>query len=142
MNSRTVKCKAERNDHILHCEQVFDNVFTRKESKCRAVLMEHCFEAKGEQMTILQMVQQLRTKSINDITVQIICRQCKVKYLLETGLMMMMMMMINFNLLEIMSLLNVKHLGKSSNQLAFHLSAYRHLQKLFRAAFQKHKSTN
>ena len=52
-----------------------------------------------------------------------------------------LMMKINFNLLQIltMSLLNVKHERKNSNQLAFHLSAYTHLQKHLRATFQKHK---
>ena len=50
-------------------------------------------------------------------------------------------MKINFNLLKILTMnsLNVKHQGKSSNQLAFHLSAYMHLGKLSRATFQKHK---
>ena len=50
-------------------------------------------------------------------------------------------MKINFKLLQIltMSLLNVKHQGESSNQLAFHLSAYTYLWKLLRAKFQKHK---
>ena len=51
-----------------------------------------------------------------------------------------MMIKINFCLLQIlaMDLLNVKHQGNSSNQLAFHLSAYRYLWKLSRAIFQKH----
>ena len=51
------------------------------------------------------------------------------------------MIKINFNLLKILTMnsLNVKHQGKSSNQLAFHLSAYTHLWKLSRAIFQKHK---
>ena len=31
-----------------------------------------------------------------------------------------------------------KHQRKSSNQLAFHLSAYMHLRKLLRTIFQKH----
>ena len=38
-----------------------------------------------------------------------------------------------------MNTLNVKHQGKTSNQLSFHLSAYAHLRKLQRAIFQKHK---
>ena len=51
------------------------------------------------------------------------------------------MININFSLLKILTMnsLNVKHQGKSSNQLAFHLSAYTHLWKLSRAIFQKHK---
>ena len=39
VKSRTIKCEGERNDHMLHYEQVFDNVFERRESKCCAVLM-------------------------------------------------------------------------------------------------------
>ena len=38
-----------------------------------------------------------------------------------------------------MNSLNVKHQGKSSNQLAFRRSAYTHLWKLWRAIFQKLK---
>ena len=51
-----------------------------------------------------------------------------------------LMIKINFNLLKIlaMNLLNVKHQEQSSNQMAFHLSAYTHLWKLERAIFQKH----
>ena len=51
------------------------------------------------------------------------------------------MMKINFNLLQILTtnLLNVKHQGKSSNQLAFHLSAHTYLQKRLREIFLKHK---
>ena len=39
VKSRTFKYEGERNDHILHNEQVFGNVFERRESKCCAVLM-------------------------------------------------------------------------------------------------------
>ena len=39
VKSRTFKCEGERNDHKLHYEQVFGNVFERRESKCCAVLM-------------------------------------------------------------------------------------------------------
>ena len=39
-----------------------------------------------------------------------------------------------------MNSLNVKHDEESSNQLAFHLSAYTDLQKIQRAKFQKHKN--
>ena len=41
MESRTFKCGREGNDHMLHYEQVFDNVSERRESKCSAVLMKH-----------------------------------------------------------------------------------------------------
>ena len=53
---------------MLHYEQVFGNVFERRESKCCAVLMKHCRKVKGEQMIILQMVQQLKTKNISDVS--------------------------------------------------------------------------
>ena len=41
MKNRTFECERERNDHMLHDEQVFGNVFERTESKCCAVLMKH-----------------------------------------------------------------------------------------------------
>ena len=39
VKSRTFKREGERNDHMLHYEQVFGNVFERRESECCAVLM-------------------------------------------------------------------------------------------------------
>ena len=50
MERRTFKYEGQRNDHILHYEQVFGNVFKRKESKCCAVLMKHCRKLEGEQV--------------------------------------------------------------------------------------------
>ena len=50
---------------MLHYEQVFGNVFERRESKCCAVLMKHRRKVKGEQVITLQMAQQLKTKNIN-----------------------------------------------------------------------------
>ena len=47
---------------MLHYEQVFGNVFERRESKCCGVLMKHCRKVKGEQVITLQMAQQLKTK--------------------------------------------------------------------------------
>ena len=47
---------------MLHYEQVFGNVFERRESKCCAVLMKHRHKVKGEQVITLQMAQQLKTK--------------------------------------------------------------------------------
>ena len=47
-----------------HYEQVFGNVFERRESKCCRVLMKYCRKAKGEQVITLQMTQQLKTKNI------------------------------------------------------------------------------
>ena len=77
-------CEGERNDHMLHYEQVFGNVFERRESKCCTVLMKHCRKIKGEQVLILQMDQQLKTKNISDVSGQLFCCQCKDKFLLET----------------------------------------------------------
>ena len=82
--SRTFKCEGERNDHMLHYEQVLGNVSERRESKCCAVLMKHCRKVKGEQVIILQMDQQLKTKNISDVSGQLFCCQCKDKFLLET----------------------------------------------------------
>ena len=36
------KCEGERNDHMLHYELLFRNVFEWRESKCCAVLIKHC----------------------------------------------------------------------------------------------------
>ena len=84
MESSTFKGEGERNYHMLHYEQVFSNVFERSESKCCAVLMKHCRKVKGEQVIILQMDQQLKTKNISDVSGQLFCCQCKDKFLLET----------------------------------------------------------
>ena len=51
---------------MLHYEQVFGNVFERRESKCCAVLMKRR-KVKGEQVIILQMDQQLKAKNISDV---------------------------------------------------------------------------
>ena len=75
VKSRTFKCKGERNDQKLHYEQVFGNVFGRRESKCRAVLMKHRRKVKGEQVIILQMDQKLKTKNISDVSGQLFCCQ-------------------------------------------------------------------
>ena len=70
--SRPFKCKGERNDHMLQYEKVFGNVFERRESKCCAVLMKHRRKVKGEQVIILQMDQQLKTKNISDVSGQLL----------------------------------------------------------------------
>ena len=80
VKSRTFQCEGERNDHILHYEQVLGNAFERRESKCCAVLMK----VKGEQVIILQMDQQVKTKNISDVSGKLFCCQCKDKFLLET----------------------------------------------------------
>ena len=85
MISKTFKCERERNDHMLHYEQVFGNVFERGESKYCAVLMKHRRKVKAEQVIILRMDQQLKTKNISDVSGQLFCCQCKDKVLLEIG---------------------------------------------------------
>ena len=45
---------------MLHFEQVFDNIFERRESKCCGVLMKHLRKVKGEQVVTLQMIQLLK----------------------------------------------------------------------------------
>ena len=65
MDSRIFKCEGEQNDHMLHYEQVFGNVFERRESKCCAALVKQRCKVKGEQVITLQMAQQLKTKNIN-----------------------------------------------------------------------------
>ena len=65
---------------MLHYEQVFGNVFERRESKCCAVLMKHRRKVKGEQVITLQMAQQLKAKNINVAPGRLFCRQCKAKF--------------------------------------------------------------
>ena len=71
------------------------------------------------------MAQQLKTKNLNVVAGQLFYRQRKANILRPTVLMIK----IKFNMLQILTMnsLNVKHQGKSFNQLAFHLSAYTHL---------------
>ena len=69
---------------MLHYEQMFGNVFDRKESKCCGVLMKHCHKVKGEQVITVSMAQQLKYKNINIVPGYLFYRQCKVKFLLET----------------------------------------------------------
>ena len=76
--------EGERNDHMLHYEQIFGNVFEGRESKCRAVLMKHRCKVKGKQVIILEMNQQPKTKNISEVPGQPFCCQCKDKFLLET----------------------------------------------------------
>ena len=83
VKSWTFKCEGERKDHMLHYDQVFDNVFERRESKCCAALMKHRRKVKDEPVLILQMDQQLKTKNISDVSGQLFCCQCKDKFLLK-----------------------------------------------------------
>ena len=84
---RTFKCEGEKNDHTLYYELVFSNVFERRERKCCAVLMKYQCKVKDEQVITLQIAQQLKTENINVVPGQLSCRQCKVKFLLETDSM-------------------------------------------------------
>ena len=47
---------------MLHYEQVFGNVFERRESKCCGVLMKHRRKVKVKQVITLQKAQQLKAK--------------------------------------------------------------------------------
>ena len=69
---------------MLLYEQVFGDVFERRESKCCAVLMKRR-KVEVEQAIILLKVQQLKTKNINDVPGQLFCCQCKAKFFLETN---------------------------------------------------------
>ena len=62
MESRTFKFEREGNDHTLNYEQVFGNVFERRETKCCRVLVKHRRKVEGEPVTAFQMAQQLKTK--------------------------------------------------------------------------------
>ena len=54
---------------------MFGNVFERRESKCRAVLVKHRRKVKDEQVIILQMDQQLNTKNISNVPGKLFCCQ-------------------------------------------------------------------
>ena len=69
---------------MLHYEQVFGNVFERRESKCCAVLMKYRRKVKVEQVMTLQMAQELKPKNIDVVPGQLFFPQCTAKCLLET----------------------------------------------------------
>ena len=69
---------------MLHYEQVFGNGFETRESKCLAVLMKHYCKVKGEQVITRQMAQLLKIKNFNVVPGQLLCRQRKANFLLET----------------------------------------------------------
>ena len=69
---------------MLHSEDVFGNVFERRERKCCEVLTKHRRKVKAEQVITLQMAQQLKAKNINVVPGQLFCHQCKAKFLLVT----------------------------------------------------------
>ena len=74
------------------------------------------------------MAAKLKPKNIIVIRGQLFCRQCKAKIFVRDTLTVLMIKK-NFNLLQILTMnsLNVKRQEKTSNELAFHLSAYTHL---------------
>ena len=73
LKRRTFKFEGEMNGHMLHYEQVFGNVFGRRDSKYCAVLIKHCQKVKGEQVIIFQIDQQLKTKNISHVSGQLFC---------------------------------------------------------------------
>ena len=104
------------------------NAFERMESKFCPILIKYRGKVKVERVITLQMAQQLKTKNINVVHGQLFCRQCKSSIFVRDRLDALMIK-INFSLLHILTInsLNAKYQGKSSNQLAFYLSAYMHL---------------
>ena len=58
---------------MVRYEQVFGTVFERRGTKCRGALMKHHCKVKGEQIIILQMAQQLKTKKTNIAPGQLFC---------------------------------------------------------------------
>ena len=84
MESRSFKCEEERNDHIVHYEQMFGNVSETREIKCCGVLTKHRRKVKGKQVITLQMAQHLKTKKINSIPGDLFCARCKANFLIET----------------------------------------------------------
>ena len=57
MESRSFKCERERNDHMLHYEQLF-GIFLRLG---KVNVVQYC-KVKGEQVITTQMAQQLKPK--------------------------------------------------------------------------------
>ena len=68
------------NYHTLNYKKVFGNIFETRECKYCAALMKHYRKVKGEQVIILQMAQQVKTKNINVVLGQLFCKN---KILLE-----------------------------------------------------------
>ena len=81
VESWTFKCEGERSDNMLNYEQVFGNVFERGESMLCSIDKKLL---QSEQITTLQVAQQLKTNNINVVPGLLFSRQCKAKVLLET----------------------------------------------------------
>ena len=77
VDSRTFKYEEERNDNMPNYEQVFDNVFDRRESKYCGVLIKKCHKFEGKQVIFLQTAQQLEVKNINVVPGQLFCISIK-----------------------------------------------------------------
>ena len=71
-------------DHVKtichHHEQVFGNVFERRETKCCGVLIKHKRKVKAEQLITLKMAQHLKSKNVYVVSGQHFCRQYKVGF--------------------------------------------------------------
>ena len=65
---------------MLYYEQVFGNVFERRESKCCGALMKHRRKVKGEQMITLQVAQQLKSKHIDLVPEQLFAVSVKLNF--------------------------------------------------------------
>ena len=65
---------------MLYYEQVFGNVFERRESKCCGVLIKHRRKVKGEQMITLQVAQQLKSKHIDLVPEQLFAVSVKLNF--------------------------------------------------------------
>ena len=65
---------------MLYYEQVFGNVFERRESKCCGVLINHRRKVKGEQMITLQVAQQLKSKHIDLVPEQLFAVSVKLNF--------------------------------------------------------------
>ena len=87
--------------------------------------MKHRRRVQGEQVIALQVAQQLKIL----ILYQDNYFAVSAKHNLVRDRLTVLIIQIKFNLLQILKTnsVNVKHQGKSSNQLEFHLSAYTHL---------------
>ena len=68
---------------MRHYEQIFDNVFERRKSKCCSVLIKHRRKVKGEQLITPKITEQLKTKNINVLPGQLFCHQFKANFLLK-----------------------------------------------------------
>ena len=83
MEIKTFKCEGEMNDHMLHYEQVFGNVFKRRKSKCCGVLMKRSRKVKGDDHSPNGAATK-NQKILTFVLEQLFLCQCKPKFLLET----------------------------------------------------------